>query len=213
MQVPTDAPYSGESWTQPEKNKAAMIARFDYYIRQLLEQLRKINQTSNTVIFFTSDTGPAKAGGIDPKFLGSAGPFRGIRGDLYEGGLRVPMIVCWPGKFPAGQVSDFAWASWDFPTTAMGIALTQPSENIEGISVLPTLFGRTQTNRHGFFSWEMKNGTDVAQAARMDDWKIVRLQNEKQWELYNLKTDPGETQNVADKNPDVIAKFEKLLKR
>ena len=75
-----------------------MIARFDDDIRQLLEQLRKINQTSNTVIFFTSDTGPAKAGGIDPKFLGSTGPFRGVRGDLNEGGLRVPMIVCWPAK-------------------------------------------------------------------------------------------------------------------
>ena len=95
----------------------------------------------------------------------------------------------------------------------MGIALTKPPENIDGISVLPALFGRTQTNRHDFFCWEMKNGADVAQAARMDEWKIVRPQNEKQWELYNLKTDPGETQNVADKNPDVVAKFENLLKR
>jgi arylsulfatase A-like enzyme len=213
MQTPTDAPYSGESWPQPEKNKAAMIARLDDHIRQLLEQLQKMNQTSNTVIFFTSDTGPAKAGGIDPKFLGSAGPFHGIRGDLYEGGLRVPMIVCWPGKIRAGQAGDFPWAAWDFLPTAMGIALTKPSGNIDGISVLPVLLGQSQSNRHDFFYWEMKNGTDVAQAARMDDWKIMRLQNEKQWELYNLKTDPGETQNVADKNPDVIARFEKLLKR
>ena len=212
MQVPTDAPYSGEPWPQPEKNKAAMIARLDNNIGQLLEQLRKINQTSNTVIFFTSDTGPAKAGGIDPKFLGSAGPFRGIRGDLYEGGLRVPMIVCWPGKIRAGQVSDFTWVSWDFPPTAMGIALTQPPENIDGISVLPTLLGQTQTNWHDFFHWKMKSGTGVAQAARMDDWKFVRTQGDKSWELYNLKTDPGEAQNVADKNPDVIARFEKLLK-
>jgi arylsulfatase A-like enzyme len=190
-----------------------MIARFDYYIRQLLEQLRKINQTSNTVIFFTSDTGPAKAGGIDPKFLGSAGPFRGIRGDLYEGGLRVPMIVCWPGKFQAGQADDSPLAAWDFLPTAMGIALTKPPENIDGISVLPTLLGRTQTNRNDFFYWKIKNGADVAQAARMDDWKITRAQGDKPWELYNLKTDPGETQNVADKNPDVIVRFENLLKK
>ena len=213
MQTPTDAPYSGESWPHPEKNKAAMIARFDGNIGQLLEQLRKMNQASNTVIFFTSDTGPAKAGGIDPKFLGSGGPFRGIRGDLYEGGLRVPMIVCWPGKIRAGQADAFPFAAWDILPTVMGIALAQPPENIDGISVSPILFGRTQTNRHDFFFWEMKNGADVGQAARMGDWKIVRPQNEKQWELYNLKTDPGETQNVADKNPDVIAKFEKLLKR
>ena len=213
MQTPTDAPYSSEPWPQPEKNKAAMIARLDDNIGQLLEQLQKINQTSNTVIFFTSDTGPVKAGGIDPKFLGSAGPFRSIRGDLYEGGLRVPMIVCWPGKIHAGQADDFPLAAWDFLPTAMGIALTQPPENIDGISVLPVLLGQTQTNRHDFFYWEMKNGADVAQAARMDDWKIVRAKANEKWELYNLKTDPGETQNVADKNPDVIAKFENLLKK
>jgi len=213
MQVPTDAPYSGEPWPQAEKNRAAMIARFDGCIGQLLEQLRQINQTSNTVIFFSSDTGPAKAGDIDPKFLGSAGPFRGIRGELYEGGLRVPMLVHWPGKIRAGQTDDFPWAAWDFLPTAMGIALTKLPENMDGISILPTLLGRTQTNRHDFFHWEMKGEPNVAQAARMGDWKITRAQDDKSWELYNLKTDPGETQNVADKNPDVIAKFEKLLKK
>jgi arylsulfatase A-like enzyme len=212
MQTPTDAPYSGESWTQPEKSRAAMIARFDNNIGRLLEQLRKMNQISNTVIFFTSDTGPAKAGGVDPKFFGSAGPFRGIRGDLYEGGLRVPMIVCWPGKIHAGQTGDFPWAAWDFLPTAMGIALTEPPENIDGVSVLPTLLGQTQTNRHDLLFWEMKNGIGAAQAARMGDWKLTRAQGDKAWELYNLKTDPGETQNVADKNPDVIARLEKLLK-
>ena len=213
MQVPTDAPYSGEPWTQAEKNRAAMIARFDGCIGQLLEQMQEMNQISNTVIFFSSDTGPAKDGGVDPKFFESAGPFHGIRGELYEGALRVPMIVCWPGKIPAGQVSDFAWAAWDFLPTASGIALTKPPENIDGISVLPALFSQTQTNRHDFFHWEMKNGNGTAQAARMNDWKIVRSEDNKPWELYNLKTDRGETQNVADKNPDVIARFEKLLNR
>jgi arylsulfatase A-like enzyme len=211
MQVPTDAPYSGEPWPQAEKNKAAMIARFDGCIGQLLEQLQQINQISNTVIFFSSDTGPAKDGGVDPKFFQSAGPFRGIRGELYEGGLRVPMIVDWPGKIRGNQVSDFTWAAWDFLPTALGIALIQSPMNIDGISVLPTLLGQTQTNRHDFFHWEMKNG--VAQAARMDDWTITRAQGDKPWELYNLKTDPAETQNVADKNPNVVARFEKLLKR
>ena len=213
MQVPTDAPYSAESWPQAERNRAAMIARFDGCIGQLLTQLQQINQISNTVIFFTSDTGPAKDGGIDPKFSKSAGPFRGVRGDLYEGALRVPMIVSWPAKIRAGQVSDFAWAAWDFLPTAAGIALTEPPGNIDGLSVLPTLLGQTQTNRHDIFRWEMKTGNGIAQAARMDDWKIMRAQNDKSWELYNLKTDPAETQNVADKNPDVIARFEKLLNR
>ena len=212
MPVPTDAPYSAESWTQPEKNRAAMIARLDNYIGQLLGQLKELGNESNTVIFFSSDTGPQTGGSVDPKFFRSAGPFRGLRGDLYEGGLRVPMIVYGPGRVPAGRVSDFPWAAWDFLPTALQIALREPPKNGDGISVLPTLLGGTQTNRHDFFSWQLQDH-DLAQAARMGDWKIVRTKADGRWELYNLKTDPGEAENVADNNRDVIAKFEKLLKK
>jgi arylsulfatase A-like enzyme len=194
------------------KNRAAMITRLDSYIGQLLEQLKNLNIESNTVIFFSSDTGPQTGGGVGQKIFQSAGPFRGGRGDLYEGGLRVPMIVYWPGTIRPGRVSDFSWAAWDFLPTAMQIALREPPKNIDGISVLPTLLGETQTNRHEFFSWEL-HGRELAQAARMGDWKIVRSKAVEKWELYNLKTDPGETQDVADKNPGVIAQFEKLLKR
>ena len=94
----------------------------------------------------------------------------------------------------------------------MQIALREPPKNIDGISFLPTLLGRTQTNRHDFFAWHLR-GRGLAQAARMGDWKIVRSAPDEKWELYNLKSDPGETENVADKNPGVIAKFEKLLKK
>jgi len=212
MTVPTDAPYSDESWPQSEKNRAAMIARLDNYIGKLRERLKSLGIESNTVIFFTSDTGPQTGGGVDPKFFRSAGPFRGERGDLYEGGLRVPMIVCWPGTIRPGQVSNFPWAAWDFLPTAMQIALQEPPKDIDGISVLPMLLGETQTNRHDFFSWELR-GRHLARAARLGDWKIVRSGADEKWELYNLKIDPGETQNVADKNPDVMAKFKKLLKK
>jgi len=212
MPVPTDAPYSDGPWPQQEKNRAAMIARFDDYIGQLREQLNNFDIASNTVIFFTSDTGPQTGGGVDPKFFRSAGPFRGQRGNLYEGGLRVPMIVCWPGAIRPGQVSDFTCAAWDFLPTAMQIALREPPENLDGISVLPTLLGETQTNRHEFFAWDLR-GRDLAQAARLGDWKIVRSKADEKWELYNLKTDPGETQNVADENPSVVAKLEKLLNK
>jgi arylsulfatase A-like enzyme len=209
MQVPTDAPYSNESWPQPEKNRAAMIARFDADIGQLLGQLKSVGMESNTVIFFSSDTGPQKGGGCDPKFSGSAGAFRGIRGDLYEGGLRVPMIVRWPGKISTGQVSDFTCAAWDFLPTAVEIARRQSPTNVDGVSILPTLLGKGQTRRKIFY-WELR-GHELVQAARLDDWKIVRSKADEPWQLYSLKTDPGETQNVADKNPDVIAQFEKLL--
>jgi arylsulfatase A-like enzyme len=211
MQVPTDAPYSEEAWPQPERNKAAMVARLDAGIGQILEQLKQQNIESNTVIFFTSDTGPHRDGGIDPKFFQSAGPFRGGRGDLYEGGLRVPMIVRWPAKIPAGQVSDFTWAAWDFLPTATDIALIKPRPKVDGISVLPALLGQTQTNRHESFYWKLQ-GRDAVQAARMGDWAAVQPKAGAPLELYHLKTDPGETNNVADKNPDMIKKFAGLLK-
>jgi arylsulfatase A-like enzyme len=211
MPVPTDAPYSDESWPQPEKNRAAMIARLDADIGQLVEFLKGQRMETNTVIFFSSDTGPQKGGGCDPKFFQSAGPFRGLRDDLYEGGIRVPMIVHWPAKIRAGQVSDLPCAAWDFLPTAVEIALRQPPTNIDGLSLLPTLLGKKQSRR-AFFYWELKNGQDVAQAARMDDWKIIRTKADEPWQLYNLKTDPAETQNVADKNPKIIARFEQLLK-
>jgi len=209
--VPTDAPYSSESWPQPEKNKAAMIARLDSQIGQLMEQLQKLRLTNDTVIFFTSDTGPQPGGDIDPKFFSSAGPFRGGRGDLYEGGLRVPMMACWPGKIPAGRVSDFQWAAWDFPSTATDIARVKPMAGIDGISVLPTLSGQTQTNRHETFHWEYKNGRHISHTLRRGDWEAVQPKADAPLELYNLKTDPGETNNVAEKNPDVITTFQDLL--
>ena len=209
--VPTDAPFSDEPWPQPEKNQAALVARLDGYIGQLLEQLQKIRQDSNTVIFFTSDTGPQTNGGVAPAFFRSAGPFRGGRGELYEGGLRVPMIVRWPGAIPAGRVSDFICAAWDFLPTVTDIALIKPPAGIDGISVVPALLGQTQTNRHESFCWKLQ-GSDAAQAARMDDWAAVQPAAGAPMELYNLKTDPGETNNVADKNPDVIKKVESLLK-
>jgi arylsulfatase A-like enzyme len=116
------------------------------------------------------------------------------------------MIVHWPGKIPAGQTSGLTWAAWDFLPTAAGIALTQSPTNIDGISVFPTLLGQTQTNRHDFFDW-MLYQRETAQATRMGDWKMVRPKADAAWELYDLKSDPGETQNVGDKNPDVIKRF------
>jgi arylsulfatase A-like enzyme len=210
--VPTDAPYSGEPWPQPEKNKAAMITRLDGYLGQLLEKLKKLDLTNDTVIFFTSDTGPEKSGGMDPRFFLSAGPFRGGRGDLYEGGLRVPMIVHWPGTIPAGQVSDYTCAAWDFLPTATGVALVKPQAAIDGISILPALLGQTQTNRHEVFHWELKYGRNVWHTVRLKDWEVVQPKADAPPELYNLKTDPGETKNVAAQHPDVITSFQDILK-
>jgi arylsulfatase A-like enzyme len=209
--VSTDAPYSGEPWPQSAKNRAAMIYRLDGYIGQLLEQLKTSGLSNNTVVFFTSDTGPQGDGRVDSKLFSSAGPFRGGRGELYEGGLRVPMLAWAPGKIPAGRVSDFTWAAWDFLPTAMDIALSATPTNIDGISVWPELAGRTQTNRHEFFHWQLR-GRNVWHTVRRGDWKAVQPKADAPLELYHLKTDPGETNNVADQNPDVVQKFRDILK-
>lgn len=211
MQVPSDAPYSDEQWAQAEKNKAAMITRLDTDIGRLMDKLKQLKIDDDTVIFFTSDNGPHKEGGVDPKHFNSSGSFRGLKRDLYEGGVRVPMIVRWPAKIKPGQVSDFIWANWDFLPTAADIALTKPPKDIDGFSVLPLLTGKTQTNRHDFLYWEFHE-RGFQQAARMGDWKAVRPQAGEPLELYNLKTDPTEKQNVAEKNPKVVAQFEEYLK-
>lgn len=211
MEVPSDADYAGEAWKAAEKGKAAMITRMDSDIGRIMEQLKKYQMDTNTVVFFTSDNGPHAEGGVDPKFHKSSGPFRGHKRDLYEGGIRVPMIVRWPGKIKPGQVSDFVWAQWDFLPTVADIAMTQPPKGIDGISIYPLLTGRTQTNKHEFLYWEFHE-RGFQQAARAGDWKAVRPQADEPLELYNLTTDSSEQENVAKQNPEVVARFENYFK-
>jgi arylsulfatase A-like enzyme len=211
MQVPSDAPYSDQSWPAAEKNKAAMITRLDGYIGQLLDKLKELKVGDNTIVFFSSDNGPHKEGGVNPKFFQSGGPLRGIKRDLYEGGIRVPLIVRWPGKIRAGTVNDQPWAFWDFLPTAATLARATVPEKLDGLSLLPTLLGLPQTNRHEFLYWEFHE-RGFQQAVRMGDWKAVRPQAGAPLELYNLSADLGEKQNVAGQNPEVVAKIEEYLK-
>ncbi|HWV99516.1 MAG TPA: arylsulfatase [Candidatus Acidoferrum sp.] len=211
MQVPGDEPYSSESWPQVEKNKAAMITRLDATVGKILDKLKELKIDDNTIVLFTSDNGPHKEGGVDPKFFESSGPLRGIKRDLYEGGIRVPMIVRWPGKIKPGRVSDLVWSFWDFLPTACQIGGARPPARIDGLSMLPGLLGQVQTNRHNFLYWEFHEG-GFKQALRLGDWKAVRLQADGPLELYDLKTDPGEKHDVADKYGYVVARIEKFMK-
>jgi arylsulfatase A-like enzyme len=211
MEIPSDEPYSAMDWPQPEKNKAAMITLLDRDIGRLFEVLKEHGLDENTVVFFTSDNGPHKAGGNDPAFFNASGPFRGIKRDLYEGGIRVPMIVRWPGKIPAGEVSDQVWAAWDFLPTAAEIAHIPPPRRIDGISMLPTLLGKKQTNQHAFLYWEFHE-QGSKQAVRMGDWKALRQAPGAPLELYYLKNDPGESRNVAGENAAIIERIEAYLK-
>jgi arylsulfatase A-like enzyme len=211
MQVPSDAPYSEEPWPQPEKNKAAMITRMDHDIGVILEQLKKYKIDDNTIVLFSSDNGPHKEGGNDPKFFNSSGGLRGIKRDLYEGGIRVPMIVRWPGHIKPAQTSDLPCAFWDMlPTLAELTGLKAP-ENLDGLSLTPTLLGQTQTNQHAYLYWEFHE-RGFQQAIRMGEWKGVRPQVDKSLELYNLKTDRAETTDLARDHQDVVSKMESVLK-
>src|SRR4051812_6675609 len=188
MEVPSVEPYEKEDWPEPEKHKAAMITRMDRDIGELFKQLKALKIDDDTIVFFSSDNGPHKEGGVDPQFFKASGPLRGIKRDVYEGGIRVPMIARWPGKIKPGVVSDQVWAFWDFMLTAAEIAGVPVPEKTDGISILPTLLGGKQTNQHGFLYWEFHE-KGSKQAVRMADWKAVRVEIGKPLELYNLKTD------------------------
>lgn len=210
--VPTDAPFSEEPWSQPEKNRAAMIARLDAGIGDLLAELKTYGLESNTVIFFTSDTGPQSDSIGNPEFFHSAGPFRGGRGTLYEGGLRVPMLVYWPGRIPAGQTGRFRWAAWDFLPTALNIAFIPDSPaNVDGVSVLSALTGGMQTDLHPFLYWQLR-GRNTWHTVRIGDWEAVQPKTGAPVEIYDLKTDPGETKDVAARHPEILQKFRDIVK-
>jgi arylsulfatase A-like enzyme len=150
MPVPTDAPFSDEAWPQPEKNHAAIISRLDGYVGQLLEQLQKLGMTNNAVIFFTSATVAKKGGGVDPEFFHS---------NISTNDLRVPMIVNWPGRIPAGKISGFKWSPQDFLPTAAAIAFANSPTNVDGISILPFLSKESETNTIDFPDRSFLNAT------------------------------------------------------
>jgi arylsulfatase A-like enzyme len=210
MQVPSDAPYTKEDWPQPERNKAAMITRLDRDIGLLLAEVRRHKLDSNTVIFFSSDNGPHNEGGAKASFFRSAGPLRGNKRDMTEGGIRVPMLVRWPGHVPAGRVSDQVWAFWDFLPTAAELAGAKAPESLDGLSMVPALLGRKQTNQHEFLYWEFhENGS--RQAVRMGDWKAIRPSPGAALQLYALREDVAETNNVVSAHPAVVARVEEYL--
>ena len=211
MEVPTDFPYSGEKWPRPERNKAAMITRLDTAVGQIMAKLKEYKLDEDTLILFTSDNGPHQEGGNNPAFFRSAGPFKGIKGNLYEGGLRVPMIARWTGNIKPNTVSEEPFAHWDVLPTLLSAARVSKPREIDGVSFLPTLLGREQFKKHDFLYWEMHE-YGSQQAARKGDWKVIRPAPGKALELYNLKRDPTESQNVASLNAEVVTDFENFLR-
>jgi arylsulfatase A-like enzyme len=210
MEVPDYGIYADKDWPQSDRGRAAMISRLDRGVGRIVQKLKDLGIENNTLVFFTSDNGPHREGGANPEFFHSSGPLRGIKRDLYEGGIRVPLIARWPGRIKAGVVTGRVSAFWDLLPTLAELAGAPSPAGTDGISLLPTLLGRPeQQRRHEFLYWEFHEGGSI-QAVRMGRWKAVRPFG-KPLELYDLETDMGETQNVADNHPDVVAKIEKYL--
>jgi len=193
---------------QPRAVRAAMISRLDRDVGRILDLLDELKLSENTLVIFTSDNGPITAGGQDPEFFNSTGPLRDLKFTLREGGIRVPFVARWPGKIApdstSNLVSDFADM---FPTFAELVGTQSPAD-LDGVSILPTLFGKESAQpQRSHHYWEAA----PAQAARRGDWKAYRAAPGRPIELYNLKDDIGETKNVADGHPEIAAQMEKLL--
>jgi arylsulfatase A-like enzyme len=203
----------GPYGSQPEAHAAfvAMIDLLDDQVGEIVDKIKKLGLSENTLIIFSSDNGPHLEGGADPTYFDSNGPLQGFKRDLYEGGIRVPMIACWQGQIDAGTTTEHVSAFWDFLPTVCDINSIKTPDNIDGISYLPTLLNVGEQRPHEFLYWEFHEGKATSQAVRMDKWKAVRKAPEEAIELYNLETDMGESTNVADEHPAVIDKIKQIL--
>ncbi len=189
---------------------AGMVSMLDHDAGRVMELVKELGIDDDTIVFFTSDNGPQAGNWRQIQyFFDGTGPLRGYKRDLYEGGIRVPMLVRWPGKVKAGSVSEHVWAFWDFMATASEIAGTQPCTMTDGLSVLPTLLGRRfRQKKHEYLYWECKG----KQAIRMGDYKAVRQSPSEELELYNLKTDICESENLSVEHRDLVTRLEQQMK-
>jgi len=208
----------GPYGSQPESHAAfaAMIKQLDDYVGELLAKLTELGIEENTIVFFASDNGPHLEGGADPEYFNSNGDLKGYKRDLYEGGIRTPLLVKWPGKIREGSRTDHISAFWDLMPTLAELTGTEVPENIDGISFLPTLLGKGKQKEHDYLFWEFhEQGGKMA--VRMGNWKAVLLNiNKKQQgktELYDLSTDISETKDLADSFPEIVEKMEEIMKK
>ncbi|MCG8585751.1 MAG: arylsulfatase [Pirellulales bacterium] len=223
--IPADDPawklYENDAWMkrdnvpQDAKNYAAMVSMVDRNVGEVIDLLKELGLEDNTIVFFTGDNGGQDRFKSKQHTRGFFGPnknpktgveFRGGKGSLYEGGLRIPYIVRWPGKIKPKQVSDLLFYQVDvMPTLAQLTGATAPPN--DGLSILPTLLGEEATGKeqqqHDYLYWEYRNQT----AVRMNDWKAIRMKSSGPWALYDLAKDVSETTDVAADHPDVLKKM------
>lgn len=207
----------GPYGSQPEAHAAfaAMVTELDDYVGEIMDKLKELGLEENTIVMFSSDNGPHLEGGADPDYFNSNGVLKGYKRDMYEGGIRTPLLVRWPGKIKPGSTSDHISAFWDVMPTIADITGIQPPEGIDGISFLPVLLGKKGQRQHEYLYWEFHEQGGKT-GVRMNNWKAVKLNVNKpqpgEIELYDLTTDAGETNNVASSNPEIVKKMEAIMK-
>ena len=225
-EVPDDAPYSKESWSQRDKNLAAMITRLDGDVGRILQAVEEAGLAENTLVLFTSDNG---AGDVADELFDRNGVLKGFKRDLYEGGIRVPMIAWWPGTIAPGQVTEQVMAAWDVLPGLAELAGVSVDKVVDGISMVPTWTGKGEQRDHEYLYWEYytynwqwdKPGNSKprnwlsSRAIRMGPWKIIQNNIESgtpSMELYNLESDRCETMDVASQHPEILVRASGLFK-
>ena len=219
---PAWALYKDKPWPLDARKYAAMVNMVDRHVGEIRDLLRELGLEEKTIIFFSGDNGGHEyfrdadhprgfhAPNVDPR---TGQQFRGGKGNLYEGGLRVPMIVCWPGQIKPGRVSDLLWYFPDVLPTLAELAGATPPADIDGISIVPELLGEDVVGRkqpqHDFLYWEL--GGQIA--VRKKNWKAIRPGMGKPWELYDLARDIGETQNLAADHPEILKELIALAEK
>ena len=211
-----EVPYDGKMGYHPSEKPyasfAAMVSRLDKYVGDVMAELKELGLDKNTIVIFTSDNGPHREGGANPDYFLSYGPLKGVKRDVYEGGIRVPMVAWCPDKIKAGVKNDHISAFWDvMPTLAELTSVTLP-ETGDGISFLPTLFSKDGQKQHEYLYWEFHelNGRE---ALRSGNWKLIRqpIVGETILELYDLSSDIHEDNNLAQQNPEKVKELEVLM--
>ena len=206
----------------PRAGYAAMVSHLDRDVGRIMALVEELGLDKQTLVMFSSDNGPTyeRLGGSDSEFFESAGPFRGLKGSLYEGGIRVPLVARWPGKIKPGTVTDHLSAFWDIMPTLAEVAGVDPPEGIDGISFASTLFCEPDRQKpRDYLYWEFPS-YGGQQVVRTDRWKAVRQNMLKKnnpeplkIELYDLADDLGEQRDVAAEHPEVVAQMRAIMQQ
>lgn len=197
---------------------AGMISRLDQYVGEILEKLKEKGLDEHTIVIFTSDNGPHEEGGADPSFFGRDGKLRGLKRQCYEGGIRIPFIVRWPGHVQAGVTSDLQFAFYDLMPTFCDLAgikdyvkhyknKKKKVDYFDGISIAPTLLGKEGQKKHDFLYWEFHETDQFG--VRVGDWKMVVIKGVPH--LYDLSTDLHEDHDVAAEHPDIVKRMVDII--